>query len=150
MDKESDKPFKNRSNVKGKQVRLSNRRKRYLKVAKNVATNSNYGKLRHGALLVKGGSIINTAFNKDKFSSFGERFRDSDYGPATHHAELSCITGISRSKTKGASVFVVRVNRHGELRLSKPCSMCHDALKFAGVKKVYYSTNNGTIEMYKL
>ena len=106
--------------------------------------------MRHGALLVNGGSIINTAFNKDKFSSFGERFRDSDYGPATHHAELSCISGIDRSKTNGASIFVVRVNRKGELRLSKPCAMCHDALKFAGVKKVYYSTNDGSIEMYKL
>lgn len=150
MNKESDKPFKNRSNITGKQITLSNRTKRYLKLAQNVASNSNYGKLRHGALLIKGGSIINTAFNKDKFSSFGERFRDSDYGPATHHAELSCISGICRSKTNGASIFVVRINKKGQLRLSKPCSMCHQALKHAGIKKVYYSTNDGSIEMYKL
>ena len=150
MHKESDKPFKYRNKIQGKPVPSSNRTKRYTKLAQNIATNSKYGKLRHGAILFKGGSIINTAFNKDSYSSFGERFRDSEYGPATHHAELSCITGVSRSKTNGASVFVVRVNRNGELRMSKPCAMCHNALKFAGIKKVYYSTNDGTIEMYKL
>ena len=150
MDKEGDKPFKNRNKTMGEEVSLSNKMRRYLKVAQDVATNSNYGKLRHGALLIRGGSIIKTAFNKDKFSSFGERFRNSDYGPATHHAELSCISGIDRSKTNGASMFVVRINRQGELRLSKPCPMCHDALKFTGVRKVYYSTNDGSIEMYKL
>tara|TARA_R110002110_G_scaffold321999_1_gene534388 strand:- start:958 stop:1410 length:453 start_codon:yes stop_codon:yes gene_type:complete len=150
MDKEGDKPFKNRSKIKGEEIKVSNKMRRYLHMAQNMASNSNYGKIKHGAVLIKGGSIIKAAFNKDKFSSFGERFRGPDCGPATHHAELSCISGIDRSKTAGASIFVVRINRQGELRLSKPCPMCHDALKFTGVKKVYYSTNNGSIEMYKL
>lgn len=150
MDKESDKPFKNRNNIKGQKVKVSKKKQRYLKMAQDIASSSNYGKLRHGAVLVKGGSVINSAFNKDKFSAFGARFRSDDCGPATHHAELSCVHGLDRSKTSGANIFVVRINRAGELRLSKPCPMCHDILKFAGVKKVYYSTNNGTIEMYKL
>jgi len=150
VDKESDKPFKNRSIIEGDKVKVSKKMKRYMQLAQNMALNSIYGKIRHGAVLVKGGSVISTAFNKDKFSAFGARFRQQGRGPATHHAELGCVTGVDRSKTAGANIFVVRVNRHGQLRLSKPCPMCHDVLKFTGVKKVYYSTNEGTVEMYKL
>ena len=150
MDKESDKPFKIHNTIEGDEVRISKKIKRYLRLAQNMASNSNYGKIKHGAVLIKGGSIIKAAFNKDKFSAFGERFRQQGCGPATHHAELGCVAGVDRSKTAGANIFVVRVNRMGELRLSKPCPMCHDVLKFTGVKKVYYSTNEGTIEMYKL
>ena len=150
MDKESDKPFKHRNMIKGEEVELTNKIKRYLSLAQNAASCSNYGKIRHGAVLVRGGSVISIAYNKDKFSSFGERFRAQGVGPATHHAELSCVSGIDKSKTSGASIFVVRLNRNGELRLSKPCPMCHDVLKHAGVKKVYYSTSDGSIEMYKL
>ena len=150
MDKESDKPFKNRSTIEGDQIKVSKKVRRYIQLAQNMALNSVYGKIRHGAVLIKGGSVISSAYNKDKFSSFGERFRQQDCGHATHHAELSCVSGVKREKTAGSSIFVVRLNKVGELRLSKPCPMCHDVLKFTGVKKVYYSTNDGTIEMYKL
>ena len=147
---EDDRSFKNRNNIKGEKVKISKKMQRYLKLAQNMASSSNYGKIKHGAVLIKGGSVINATFNKDKFSAFGERFRQNGCGHATHHAELGCVLGIDRSKTSGASIFVVRINRLGKLRLSKPCTMCHDVLKFTGVKKVYYSTNDGSIEMYKL
>jgi len=150
MDAEGDKPFKTRNAAQGREVRISKKKQRYLDLARNMASNSSYGKIKHGAVLVKGGSIISASFNKDKFSAFGERFRQHGCGHATHHAELGCVLGVDRSKTAGSSVFVVRVNRQGEDRLSKPCPMCHDVLKFTGVKKVYYSTSEGTIEMYKL
>jgi len=141
---------KYKDTIDGEKVVLTKKLKRYLSLAQDVASRSEYGKLWHGAVLVKGGSVISTAHNKDKFSSFGHRFRDQDIGPATHHAELSCVSGVHKSKTNGASIFVARVNRKGELRLSKPCAMCNKVLKFTGVKKVYYSTNDGSLKMYKL
>jgi len=71
-------------------------------------------------------------------------------GPGTHHAELGCILGIAREVTSGADVYVCRVNKQNEFRLSKPCRMCHDILKHVGVKRVYYTTDNGNVKMYKL
>lgn len=123
---------------------------RYLELAKNMANQSTYGKIKHGAVLVKGGSIINAAYNKDSFSSFGSRFRKHDCGHATHHAELGCVLGIDRAKTAGATVYVVRINNEGKYRLSKPCSMCHEVLKFCGIKKVVYTVNEEEIASYKL
>ena len=142
--------FKNHTDLRGKQVDLSKRISRYFDLAKNVAFNSGYGKLRHGAVLVRGGSIINTCFNKDKFCSFGTKFRNPDRGHATIHAELGCILGLSRTVTTGADVFVCRINKKGDLRNSKPCAMCHQVMKHVGVKRVYYTTNEGSVEMYKL
>ena len=119
-------------------------------LAKNIAYNSPYNKIRHGAVLVKGGSVINASCNKDNFSSFGTRFRGPDMGHGTHHAELGCILGLDRSITRGADVYVVRVGRSGNLLLSKPCDMCEAALRHVGVRRVYYSLNDGNFEFYRL
>ena len=142
--------YKNHTEFVGSSVEKSKRITRYFELAKNVAFNSGYGKLRHGAVLVKGGSIINTCFNKDKFCSFGSKFRHRDRGPATIHAELGCILGLSRDVTVGADIFVCRINKAGEFRNSKPCVMCHEVMKHVGIKRVYYTTNEGSVEMYKL
>jgi tRNA(Arg) A34 adenosine deaminase TadA len=142
--------FKNHTPYLGKQISPTKKIKRYFSLARNVAFNSDYGKIRHGALLVKGGSVINTCWNKDKFCSFGSRFRDPDRGHATIHAELGCILGMPRSVTIGADIYVCRINKRGQFRNSKPCAMCHAALKHVGVKRVFYTTGDNTIEMYKL
>ena len=142
--------FKNHTSYLGKGISPTKKVRRYFNLARNVAFNSEYGKIRHGALLIKGGSIINTCYNKDKFCAFGTRFRDPDRGHATIHAELGCILGMSRSVTAGADIYVCRVNKRGQFRNSKPCAMCHEVLKHVGVKRVYYTTGDNTIEMYKL
>ena len=142
--------FKERTNVKGVEIGMSKKIKRYFDLGRNIAHNSPYGKIRHGALLVKGGSVRNVSFNKENYSSFGTRFRNPNRGHATVHAELGCILGMPRNVTSGADIYVCRINRAGEFRNSKPCAMCHAALKHVGVKRVYYTTNDNTVEMYKL
>ena len=49
------------------------------------------------------------------------------------------------TKTKDVDFYVVRVDCHGKLSDSKPCNQCLDALKRVGIRKVFYSTSNGTI-----
>lgn len=142
--------FKERTTEVGRKVEMSGKVSRYLQLAKNVAYNSTYGKLRHGAVLVKGGSVLNTSFNKDSFTSFGNRFRDHGRGPATVHAEIGSVLGLARETTTGSDVYVCRINREGQFRNSKPCSMCHEVLRHVGIKRVYYTTSENTIEMYKI
>ena len=142
--------FKQRTEIVGKVVDKTKKINRLFALARNIAYNSPYGKIRHGAVIIKGGSILNASFNKENYSSFGTRFRSPHRGHATVHAELGCILGLTRDSTVGADVYVCRINRDGDYRNSKPCSMCHEALKHVGVKRVYYTTNDNTIEMYKL
>ena len=100
----------------------SKKTQRTLELAKRVASNSTYGRLMHGAILIKGGNVVNVAFNKPDFTSFGNRFRNN----------YTCGDKL------------------GEYRMSKPCPMCEEVLKFVGVKKVVYTTGQDTMGEHRL
>lgn len=128
---------------------ISSRHNRFLDIAKKLALRSPYKKFRHGAILVKGGSIRNGACNSNDYCSFGAKFR-KEPGKATIHAEIGAVLGIDRSVTEGATVYVARLNKREETRLSKPCSMCEAVLRHVGIKKVIYTVSDSEIEVYRL
>jgi tRNA(Arg) A34 adenosine deaminase TadA len=130
--------------------KLSKTKKRYFDLAKRAAMESSYGKLRHGAVVVKGGSVVSFGFNKSNHCQFGQRFRHMDKGPATQHAEISAILGLPRSATQGADVYVVRINNDCDWRMSKPCPMCEQALRFVGVKRVFYTTGDKHYDYHRV
>jgi tRNA(Arg) A34 adenosine deaminase TadA len=117
---------------------------RHLNLAKKIAVTSNHKKSRHGAVLIKGGSVISVAKNSNRYSSFGQRFmpRQKNW-LATHHAELGCILGLDKSITKGTTIYVARVSKEGEVKNSKPCELCQAVLKHVGVRKAIYTTEDG-------
>jgi len=128
---------------------LSKKERKYIELAKRVSHQSDYTH-RHGAVLVKGASVVNVSCNKNKFSSFAMRFKKNDKTYARVHAELGSILNIERYHTEGATVYVVRTNNQHELRLSKPCSMCEAAMRWVGIKKVIYSTSDDTFKEMRL
>lgn len=127
----------------------SKKTQKYLELAARIAEQSNYPQFKHGAVLVKGSSVINVSPNKNGFNKFGAKFRKKKWGQATLHAELGSVLNVEKRNTEGSTVYVVRVNKQGSTRLSKPCHMCESAMKHCGVKKVVYSTDDG-YECYKL
>ena len=130
--------------------KLGKSRRRYFDLATRAALESSYGKLRHGAVIVKGGSVVSFGFNKANYCQFGSRFRPKDMGDATQHAEISAILGMPRKATQGADMYVVRINNFCEWRMSKPCCMCEEALRFVGVKRVFYTLDDEHYECYKI
>lgn len=112
-------------------------------------SDTNHGS-RHGAVLVSGGSVLNTGHNSACYSAFGNRFRHEGKGPATRHAEISCILGIDKSVTAGASLYVVRIDLDGAYRISRPCCMCMDVMHFVGIRKVYYTTGTDRLGYIRL
>lgn len=136
--------------TKTKINQLSKRRRRYLQLAKRIAAQSTHTVHSHGCVLVKGGSVINVSANKNNHCNFGRRFRgynDKDF--STLHAELGAVLGLDSSLTSGSIAYVVRV-KGDEWRMSKPCEMCEQALRFCGVKKVVYTTNDNSVIVEKL
>jgi len=121
---------------------LSKKDKKLIELAKRISYQSDFMQ-KHGAVLSKGSTVINTAFNKNKFSSFAMRFKKHNPKDATIHAELGAILNMGRKQTEGSIVYVVRTNKQQEFRMSKPCNMCEEALRWVGIKKVVYSTNGG-------
>ncbi len=136
--------------MKPEKIKNSKRKRRFMSLAKNISTSSDSKDYGHGAVLAKGSNIINIATNKNSHARFGKRFRKRDCGHTTHHAELGCVLGIDRSVTKGSVMYVTRIGKKGELRMSKPCEMCEAVLKHVGVKKVIYSINEDEIGYYNL
>ena len=57
---------------------------------------------------------------------------------------------MDRSTTQGSDVYVARINREGEARISKPCPMCEAAMRHVGVRRVYYTNEHGMIERMRL
>ena len=123
---------------------------RFMGLAARMAHQSSFPDYRHGAVLVKGNKVRSVSFNKDNYCSFGHRFRRNQEGHATLHAELGAILGLGRDITEGATIYVARVGKLNDYRLSKPCEMCHETMKYVGIKRVVYTINNKTAGSYKL
>ena len=129
---------------------LTGQKLHFFHLAERMANQSVYGKMRHGAILVKGGSVLSMGMNKSNFSSFGQRFRHASKGQATLHAEIDCILGLDKNMTKSADLYVVRTNSNKELCQSKPCPMCQSVLSFMGIYRVYWSVSPTEWDSYKV
>lgn len=111
-------------------------------MATKLAEESTYGNFRHGAVLVKGGAIQSLGYNNEKYCGRGAKYRPEEKGHATYHAEISAILGIPYHITKNSIIYVARVNKVGENRISKPCSMCQAVLQSQGIRKAIYTIDS--------
>jgi deoxycytidylate deaminase len=64
------------------------------------------------------------------------------------HSELSAILKYGEENCNDCVFVNVRINKNGELTMSKPCAGCQDLLKQVGYKKVYYSNEKGNFVLW--
>lgn len=115
---------------------LSKREQAFLALARYLAAKSQ-SRQKHGAVVVRGGSIIGTGYNKDR----NHPLRVSPEHIKTHcsrHAELEAIRD-AKWNVKGAVLYVARVNNLGQDRNSKPCVLCENIIRETEIKKVIYT-----------
>lgn len=89
-------------------------------------------------------------------NSYRELRNGCNYG---QHAEMAAIYKLPPLKRKAKkqiiSLIVIRINKHGVLKNSKPCFMCIKYMEWLNrntsykIQNVYYSHDNGTIIMEK-
>ena len=48
-------------------------------------------------------------------------------------------------KTSRLDLYVVQVDQSGNLRSSRPCGHCMNVIKLLGIRRIFYSQNDGTI-----
>ena len=91
---------------------------------------------RHGAVIYRGGAMLGVGVNVIKNDPLfvGE----ATVTPSTH-AETMAIRACGMADLSNAVLFVARVNRLGEVRNSKPCATCQEAIEKAGIKRVIYT-----------
>jgi deoxycytidylate deaminase len=115
---------------------LSKKEKKFINLAKLLAEHS-IEKQKHGAVVVKSGRVVGTGFNKFKnHPRVIEELFIKKY--CSRHAEEVAIrqAGIH---SKGATLYVARINNSGISRNSKPCEECSNLIDDAGIKKVVYT-----------
>lgn len=61
------------------------------------------------------------------------------------HAETDAISKIWNTYdiNSNLTMVIIRLNKHGKLRNSKPCTKCKQVLEGVGINKVYWSINDG-------
>ena len=128
----------------------SHKQARYIELAKRQANFSLFMH-KHGAVLAKGGCVLNCAFNEVMYSSFANRFRRNRMnGIGTRHSEINVVLGLDKRLTTGADIYVVRINQDGNLKLSAPCPMCVSVAQFCGINRIIYSIDNERFGIIKL
>jgi len=61
--------------------------------------------------------------------------------PGSVHAEVAAILN-AKTNLSGSSIFIIRVNKAGDLMYSRPCEHCLRYIKEVGIKKIIYSISN--------
>lgn len=126
---------------------------RYLDMAKEVSTQSDFAKHKLGAVAIYRGSLLATGFNSCKTSPVQKRYnKERNYqvdAPFKNsnctHAEVACLTklrylDIDFSKVK---LYVYREHKNGVKALARPCPACQKMIKDMGIKEVWFTTENG-------
>ena len=110
--------------------------------AKNLALNN--GRSYHiAAILRRNGKVIRVGENTDKtHPRFKRQYPDGTW--ASHmHAEMNVL----RFAQPGDEIEVMRFKKcNHERTMARPCMLCVEALRKAGIKKVRYTNWNGEWE----
>ncbi len=98
--------------------------------------------------------VIAVGYNSTKTHPFQKKYShhpDAICIHAENDAIMQALRTHSSNDLKQASIYVVRAKRterdsNFSKGLAKPCEGCQRALASFGIKRVYYSTNEGTME----
>jgi deoxycytidylate deaminase len=121
---------------------LSKSEQAYLSAARYFAKKSKSNK-KHGAILVKSGSVVGTGYNKDRNHPL---FISPEHikSHCSRHAETEAIRE-ARGNAEGAVLYVARVNSQGQDRNSKPCRLCQIVITQNKIKKVIHTKDETNV-----
>lgn len=112
-----------------------------LRYAIKAAACSNNERAKVGAALFKGNKLISVAWNDTR-----KTHPNSPYRFKAIHAEFGVFLGNYKTEVVGGTLFVARIDKHGKLKIAKPCALCEEFVLAAGIKKVFYTNRQGQIE----
>lgn len=121
----------------------------FLQLAIDTAKSSP-SKKKIGSVLLRKNKVITTATNLDtKTHPFQARLaKQVGLDPKIYlHSEISALI---KAKEDADTIIVARIGGHhqNELRNSKPCPICAQALELANIKRIIYSTDEGFVYKY--
>ena len=120
----------------------------YFSAAKAVSGLSDH-KQKIGAVVVMKHRIVSSGCNSDSkthpLQKYYNQHRFSADTPHKCHAELSALLPLIKDEIdlSNASIFTYRQHKNGELACARPCKSCMALIKDCGIKKIFYTTEDG-------
>lgn len=110
-----------------------------MRLAIKQATLATHEKWRVGAVLVRGGSLISTGFNRYRNHPM---YVGAD--GVSYHAEEVAL--MRAGDPRGSTIYVARITKSGLLGMAKPCEACQQLLLDNGVRSVVFTTPAGVLK----
>lgn len=106
----------------------------YFQLARTMSRHSDC-KIKVGAVIANK-KPISASFNT--FKTHPKYSNPYETNVGSIHAEIRAVI-LSGQDLKGGSIYVYREYKTGKPAMSRPCRLCMEVLKEAGIKKVYYT-----------
>jgi deoxycytidylate deaminase len=114
---------------------MTPRIRRFFELARKLAHKSpSCHKL--GCVIVSGNKVVSVGFN-----DMSKTHPKANSPFKTLHAEIDALIGLDNANRCDAYVF--REFKDGRWAMAKSCPACELALRKAGVKRIFYTTDNG-------
>lgn len=104
-----------------------------MRLAKAASYNSDHH-YKIGCVLVVHGKPVSVGFNLCKSHPVYTSRRNPSM-----HAEVRALLA-SNCSVAGGTAFIYREDATGNPRLARPCNLCYNQLKAAGIKRIIYTT----------
>lgn len=119
-------------------------------IAKSLKKQYQTGQCFHVAFAMKGGAIIDIATNSYfKSNSISYTYVPTKTNSAIYtagiHAEMA-ITGRLKYRTdmSALTLVLIRIDNNNKVATSEPCANCAYQLGKLNIRRIIYSTNDGT------
>lgn len=129
---------------------------RFIEITKALAPLSRWdAKTFHTTFIVRKGKIqsigVNSLKTHPSVLKYNYRGQDGvDIRPFVGlHSELSAVLKYGEEDCSACTFINLRIDKNGEINMSKPCFGCQHLLHQVGFKRLYFSTSVGTFEEWK-
>lgn len=124
-------------------------------MARQIAEQSDFTRTHVGCLITYKGIPIASGYNSNKthplqaeYNKYRENGCDKkDFIPKLH-AEVTALAKIKGKelKPKKLRAYIYRIKKDGQYGMARPCPSCMQAFRDAGIKQIYYTTNESYAE----
>ena len=141
---------KSMQSLEGNLKQMTKTERAFFRVAQNISTLSDH-RQKLGCAVVYKHRVISTGYNSHtKCHSLQARLDKERYGqdtPGRLHAETAALLPFIQNNINlsGASIYIYRQHKDGSLAISKPCPSCMKLIKRCGIRRIYYSSDDGYV-----
>lgn len=126
---------------------MSNRQTVMFSHAKDQAVLSTDPLFRVGAVVSRGKNILGRGRNLGRKSHPIHAKMHPNRSWKGLHAEIAALRGLRPYDVQGSDLYVCRILVNGSFAMAKPCEQCQAFLKDFGLRKIWYTTDEGVEEL---